>query len=67
MIGYPQCCSIYMPNISAKKGREQFYCLDKDKKHLMINLVKLLEIDQDVIVKIQLTFMRKMYGLNPHV
>ena len=41
-------CQTYLQN----KERERSYCLDKDKKHLIINLVKLLEIYQDVIVKI---------------
>ena len=49
------------------KERERGFCLDKDKKHLIINLVKLFERYQDVIVKIKITLMRKIYGLNPQV
>ena len=54
-------------NYLQNKGRERGYCLDTDKKHLIINLVKLLETYQGVIVKIQFTFMRKIYGLNLQV
>ena len=38
-------CQTYLQN----KGRQCGYCIDKDKKRLIINFVKLFE-DQDVIV-----------------